>query len=210
MTAKAKFVKGTTESQLLYMLGVPYGILRVEGYGPVLIDDHDGAMGVLSELVQAELVTADEAMALETAIVEAKLDSSVATFNKARDFKIEFGFSPSFNFEICAHADCPNPLAHGYIYDVDKMNVTQGVISTLAEGFNLCGDLAQLGGTNKLDAVRIFQQMLAANLPANKTEWNKRYDALPEETRRQAEEKSAKHVGQAIADLLQRVLRDKD
>ena len=191
-----RFVKGFMESPLLNMLGVPYGILYVKGLAlPILVDDHDGAMTWLSELVKQQLITAGEAMTMETAISKAELKSTVATFNKARDFQVAPGFSPSLNFKVC---DCAKPFVHGRICYKDNGEVASDDIFTLAEGFNLCEDLGQLGGTNQLDAVKLFQQMLAAGLPADGMEWRKRYDALPAEPRRQAEEAAAKEAAEKI------------
>lgn len=194
MTTNARFVKGTTESPLLFMLGVPYGVLRVDGFKPVLIDDLESGKLLLKDCVKQNFVSVDDAKAIENAMEKHGLESREATFKKAREFQVAPGFSSSFTFKVCSSADCPEPLVHGSIYNKDNKVITPGGVTTLQEGFVLCDELAHRGGNNKLEAVRLFQQMSAAGLPANEVEWEQQYYALPEETRRKADEAIAKRL----------------
>ncbi len=198
MATKARFVKGTTESPLLYMLGVPYGVLLGDGFRLVLIDDLESGKLLLKDCVKQNFISDEDAQAAEKAMENNGLENREATFKKAREFQVAPGFPSSFNFRVCADADCLEPLVHGSIYNQDNMRMTPGGIDTLEEGFVLCDELAHRGGNYKLEAVRLFQQMTDADLPANELEWKKRYLALPEETRRKTEEAIAKNIMPAV------------
>ena len=192
-TTRIKFVK-KTHSSFFNLLGVQYGVLVTVADGKdmqesILIVDMEGQMKSLRDSEREGVLTSDEVDALEKDMKEAGLENMTAVFDKARQFPIPEDYSPLYRFKTCSMPNCRRLLAHGNIFNKDGARVQQvDTISTLAQGRNVCEYAARYGGDYKLDAVIIFKQMLEANLALNDIEFNERYDALPEDVRRENEE----------------------
>lgn len=186
--AKVKFVKGGAQSQFLNLLGVPYGFLFIGPIGktaPIMSFDLERLKLMLHECRKQGLFTKDQVQALEKAAEKAGLESMETMYNKVRQFQFPDDYLPLLHFKVCA---CFQPIAHGHIYDNDN-NLVLSDINTLRIGFDFCERVAiLLDGADKLSAVKLFQQMLAADLATNEDDWDKRYQALPEETRHKFEE----------------------
>ncbi len=174
---------------LLNTLDVPYGLVTgAEPKKAWFINCVEGGEALISDLREEKAITDDEVNALRLAIAEARLENMANIFKKILQFPLPEEFLPSYDFTICTETNCPRPLIHGSVCDKNNNGVTKNTVSVLTDGFAICDGLAQLGGTSTLEGIRLFQQMLAANLPINKTDWYELYKTLPEETRCNYEE----------------------
>lgn len=187
-----------SKSEFLKALGVKYGWLFMEGSKPYEVLSLDQGEQLLADAVEKELVTADEAQALEDAMGKAGLAKDVAAvFKKARQFKVDVpkGFTPALRFEICT--SCPVPTTHGYVKDAAG-NPLSEPLGTLINGFSICDDAVGKGRASVQDAVVLFRQMVEADLAVDEADWKKRYDALPEEVRRGYERTRSRRSGLSL------------
>ena len=196
---RVKFVKGATQSAFLNLLGVPYGVvLTAQGDESPIIVDLESARLQLRQAEAEGIFTGEEVEEMERAMVEAGLDSMAAMLDKARHFPIPDGYLPLVNFKVCVAPDCKHPLAHGYILDNNGQLQSLGqdgkdVIDTLADGFDICEYIARQDEEHRLDAVTLFQQMMAADLAFDERARSMRYWSLPEEERAKYEKKPEKN-----------------
>ena len=179
MTKRVRFVKGDTQSVFFSLLGVPYGVMIMEGHKPLLVIDLDACKLHLRNLEKQGLLTNRKVRKVEKAMLKAGLESTAAMFDKVRQFQIPEDYSPLLKFKVCQTPNCPQPLVHGRVFNKDGSCLTQKSIATLEDGIFVSQNLAQNGEGNKLDAVIIFQQMLAADLAVDVKNWTDRYFALP-------------------------------
>lgn len=196
MTTKVKFVNGYTNtaehkrwSPFLNMLKVPYGLLVMDGYLPSLIYNMSDGWDMLNILVEKKIITLDEAEEMEKAMTTAGLHKDLsAVLHSIPEERPPESYKPPFHFVACANLGCRNKLAHGNIFDANDSLVTRDGISTLKQGFELCEGAVRINLASNTNALLLLKQMQAADLPADDKEWMKRYDSLPEATRRAAEE----------------------
>lgn len=201
--AKIRFVKNNEHCKLLDAVGVPYGlILGAESKKVWLIRSLEAGNIALEDLLEKKLVAEDQVQRMLKDMLMAELESIPGIHNKIIRFSMPPNFSSSFNFGVCTNPTCPRPLAHGHIYDNNGGKITKEATSLLTDGFEICEGLAQLGGANTLDGIKLFQQMLAADLSANKTEWYQRYKELSKQTRYKFEEDRGKAIVKELFDGL--------
>lgn len=195
MMTKVKFVNGYTNtaeykrwSPFLNVLKVPYGLLVVDGYLPSLIYNMADGWDVLNILVEKKAVTLGEAEELEKAMTTAGLHKDLgAVLHSIPEEKPPESYKAPFHFVVCTNPDCHNKLAHGNIFNTNGSLVTQDGISTLKQGFEMCESAVRKKIASSTNAWLLLQQMRAADLPADNKAWEERYNGLPEETRRAAE-----------------------
>ena len=189
MTKRIRFVKGTTESELFNMLGVPYGLLIVEGYQPLLVANINTYKKYKHQFAERFQLTPDEINEVEKEMVEAGLQNLQGLLNKMRQFQIPPDYSPYFHFKVCTEKNCPQPLAHGRIYTSAGECVTiETSISTLEQGTTICQKMVKNYKDNELNGITVVQQMLEADLALDDEDWDNRYNALPEEERQKYED----------------------
>ena len=102
-------------------------------------------------------------------------------------------------FVQCTAEDCPIP--HGYIEDNRHGRMT-GTVTEVKEALAICLGTVQAGTMTPSDGVHVLQQTLAANLPWDRGEWMKRYNALSEATRTAVAEKSRERMLDVLAVIL--------
>lgn len=172
------FLRGGHE--LFTMMGIPYGILVIEDYDPVEVYCMKDGRESLRSAVEKEILTADHAGIVKTAMIKVKLvaDTS-AFFQKVRDFVLADDHEPVHTFKLCN--DCTrNPIPHGIII-AEEVKQVQDFWS----GLEFCDKQIEEGNMSVFDGIAILKAMLVANLPQNEEDAQKRWEALPEETRRQ-------------------------
>jgi len=193
------FMKGT-KRELLNRLGIPYGWLCVEEAQTAQVWTMQQARELLRDGIEKEFFSADEAQIAEGVIVSTGiLEDLSAVMEKARQFKLPKGFLPAFDFKVCDDTECGLPLPHGRICNHDGENMPDDeAIRTMYEGLNKCVTGVIAGAIIVLDAVGLYQQMFKAGLPLDKDDFERRYEALPEETRRKFEEAQSRPRVQVV------------
>ena len=204
----AKFVNGyaNTEyrrwSPLLDLLQVPYGILVIEGYEPCTVSDLTYGRHMLRLYRKLNIITTKEVRAINKAMRDARLRKNDAEMiKKIREFKLPDNFVPMFNFHVCPTVNCPYTLGlHGNIKRQNGSTITPDAIRMLKEGFEICEKEVRSRLFNQMNAILLFQQMLAANLAADYKELDKRYDAIFEKMRADSVEVALRHAP-PVADI---------
>jgi hypothetical protein len=166
-----------------------------------LVRSVESGNAAINDMLGQKLITDDKAQKILAEMLVVGLENMPNIFNKILRFKMPTNFSPSYRFDVCNRVGCPRPLVHGIIYDRNGGNITRDAVSLLTDGFEMCEALAQIGD-NILEAIALFQQMLTADLPADKTKWYERYKTLPEETRYKFEEDRGKAI---VKELFERL-----
>lgn len=176
------FLKGGHE--LLAVMGIPYGILVVEDYGMAAVYCMEDGKVALRKAVEKKVLTTDQTGIVETAMTEAGLAVDAgAFFQKIRDFTTlpAKDHKPAHNFKLCEGCN-HDLLPHGYIIAEDGS--TGMKLITVWDGLEFCDNQVEKGKMSATDCAAILNAALEANLPLNADDVHRRYDALPEDTRR--------------------------
>lgn len=189
------FLRGT-KRQLFQTLDIPYGYIFVEGYEPLMVICEQQGRTVLKDAVEAEKLTADEAQRIEAAVVECLLKNMWEVVLRASEFEVPADFVPKHKFALC---ECSWPLPHGRIQKVDSGDDVSDKIDNLQNGLAVCDSVVNEGSVHVLDTITVFRQMLDANLPEDREDRKKQYEALSKDVRQRLEE--MKKVQVSIATL---------
>lgn len=209
MSGKIKFVKDKKRSQLLNTLGIPYGLVLGFKTGEAwLVRSLEAGNVALNDMLKQKLITEEASQGLLKEMLLAGIETTENVIYKILQFPIPNDFPPSYNFDICAEPNCPRPLVHGHICDKNGKNITKNAVAVLTDGLEICEELAQLGGQNTLEAIRLFQHMSGADMPASKADWYQRYKTLPEETRFKYEDAKGRAAVKEIYDRLHHLEKD--
>lgn len=173
------FLKGRHD--LFMLMGIPYGILVIEDHDPVVVYCLEEGRLALRKAVEKEILTTDDASIVEAAMTKAGLvKNASAFFQKVRDFVLADDHNPVHTFKLCGGCT-RNPLPHGAIIGDGMVKQFQDFWS----GLKFCDEQVEEGNMNAFDSAAILKAMLAANLPQDEEDAQKRWGALPEETRKQ-------------------------
>ncbi len=141
---------------------------------------------VLKNAVEKELISADEAQALEKAMKNAGLEENMeAIFKKVRQFQPPDHFTPSHRFVFKSEIrvnEFSIPAPYGYVLNEDGERFGPS-IKTHKEGFYFCIDTEHDDKLETMTAAVLCQQILASALPANDEE---RKNILPSEEKMKA------------------------
>ena len=164
--------------------GLPYGFLVVEDLPAVLhVYDLKSGKEALKGAVEGGVFTGDQAGNLEAAMTEAGLAADMdGFFQKVKDFVLPEDHKPTHSFKLCQGCT-RNPLPHGDIIAEDGSEMMH--LADAWSGLEFCDKLVEDGKMPVLDGAAILKAAVEANLPMDKEDCEKRWEALPEETRRQ-------------------------
>lgn len=169
------------KNEFLNRLGVPYGLILAEGARSFMVVCLSVAKSALKRAVDSDRFTADEAQALEDAMVKAGvLPNLAAVFAKAAEITLPPDYQPMFSFKACTDCGTPEETPHGYVYNTRDEPIA-GPLSTLQDCLNECASVAD--DVQFLDMVAVLQQMGKVDLPETNDDLRARVDALPEDQR---------------------------
>lgn len=185
----ATFLTGDSNA-FLNALGLPYGLIVVEGVEPVRVVDLETTHSILATLSGDKMVSEEEADRVKVMAMAAGLAEDSAGVWKAAE---RHGFSPdhqptTVRFVLCADPDCVGGLPHGELCLVGNRGSRD--ILTIEVGFVFLLQTVEAKESNSLDSAVAFQAMLRAGLPTDQHDLERRYQDLPEEVRRRLEEQS--------------------
>lgn len=199
------FLTGS-QDPLLTALGVPHGHLVIEGCEPVEVICLTDARRMLKRAVDRALISGDTAAKLDRNMVAAHmLEDMQAVCRVARQHPMPKDMGRVLRFET-AFPETPKIVtAMGQGRVVSSTNESfSTTITTLTAGFGICRGIAKTGLVRIFDVCTLLREMVAANLAADDDEYQKRWKALPEATRREIEGESRAAAVRAHSELVAR------
>jgi len=171
--------------ELYTTIGLTYGFILIEDFAQLRVLCMEDSKVALHEAAEREILKPDQVKILETAVIEAGLATDMAGFfQKIKEFVLPTDHKSSFRFQLCGGC-ANNPLPHGNILTEDGSVVKN--LQDVWSGLEFCDKLVEEGKMHALDGAVVLKAVLEANLPTDGDDGRKRYNALPEETRRDYE-----------------------
>lgn len=193
------FLRGSHE--LFAVMGIQYGILMIEGYNKAntrsLVASvyclEDGKT-VLRKAVENGVLTTDRADTVEAAMIEAGLVTDERGFvQQVMDFVLPADHKPALSFKLHESDTINSPFPRGDIITDAGISVKR--LINVWDGLEFCEKLVEAGKMRALDGAAILKAALKANVPLNADAIHRRWDALPDDTRRKYDQALAQLTG---------------
>lgn len=180
--------------ELFTTIGVPYGVLLIEDYGVANVYCMEDGKATLHKAVKKNVITTDHAGIVEAAMTEAGLVTDEREFvQKIKDFVLPADHNPSLSFKPHECDTINPPFPRGDIITDTGIPVKR--IVDVWSGLEFCDKLIEDGKMRVLDGAAILKAAFGANLPLNADDIHRRWDALPEKTRREYDSAFAQLTG---------------
>lgn len=171
-----------TKDEIFREAQIPYGHISIEGFEPETVRNRNQAYELLEEGVRNGILSQQQAEVIfEQVTAAGLLENDDKIFDRLVAYPLPEDLTSTFEFVV--HTPCDDlHLPHGQVKNPGMGQ--SSVIYTLHNGLVFLDGMAQNKIIDPLVAIKLFQQMKAADLPLDEEDFLRRNAELPEEKRR--------------------------